>query len=173
MMRLAPYVAIAMTASFMILAVSHTNLKTELADVRRGHAEQLLDMAAASALDMERVTRHAESLQAQLAALDAQYTKELNDAQAKNGELRAAVDAGARRLHILTKRPTHCPAVSGTADDTSLGDGATVELAPAARRAYFNLRAGVTSDTAKLAACQDILRQITKREGDGHRRATD
>ena len=162
MIRALPYVAPALLAGALTWAVEHYRLSAELAVVRSGHAEQLLDMAAVSARDMERVARHAESLQAQLAALDAQYTKELNDAQAKNGELRTAVDAGARRLHILAKRPTHCPAVSGTADDTSLGDGAAVELAPTARRAYFNLRAGVTSDTAKLAACQQLLRAVTK-----------
>lgn len=161
MIRLMPYITIAMTASFVVLAVSHSSLKAELADVQRDHVEQLRVMAEANATELEQATRKAESLQQQVAAIDAHYTQELNDAKANVDRLRTAVDAGTRRLHILAKRPTYCPAVPGAADDTRLGDGAAVELSATAGRAYHRLRNGLTSDTAKLAACQAILRQVS------------
>lgn len=93
--------------------------------------------------------------------IERRFARELNDAKATNDQLRDAVDAGDKRLRILAKRPASCPAVPGIADGTELDTGAAVELAPAARRAYFRLRDGVTRDTGKLMACQQILRELT------------
>lgn len=147
-------------AAGLAWSVEHYRLSAELADVRQGHVEQLLALEQANTDELELAARKAESLQAQLAALDARYTQELQDAQAHNTELRDAVDVGTRRLRILAQRPAACPAVPGAADGAGLGDGAAVELSATAGRAYFRLRAGLTSDTAKLVACQAILSNI-------------
>jgi prophage endopeptidase len=173
MMKALPYVAPAALAALLAWGVEHYRMSAELANVRQSHAERLHAMVEANAATLEQATRKAESLQAQLAALDAQYTQELQDAQAHNIELRDAVDAGAKRLRILAKRPASCPAMPGTTDSAGVGDGAAVELSAAAGRAYHRLRAGLTSDTAKLQACQAILARLTQGEADGHQRTAD
>ncbi|WP_019933866.1 lysis system i-spanin subunit Rz [Oceanimonas smirnovii] len=160
MMKALPYVAPAALAALLAWGVEHYRLSAELASVRRDHAEQLLAMEQANAAELARATRKAESLQQQIIQLDEQHTKELSRAQQDNDNLRDAVDAGVKRLRILAKRPASCP-VPGTTGDTGLGDGAAVELSAAAGRAYHRLRAGLTSDTAKLQACQTILREIS------------
>ncbi|MGP7732946.1 lysis system i-spanin subunit Rz [Oceanimonas smirnovii] len=161
MMKALPYVAPAALAALLAWGVEHYRLSAELADVRRDHAEQLLALEQDNAAELARVTRRAESLLLQIIQLDEQHTKELSRAQQDNDNLRDAVDAGAKRLRILAKRPASCP-VPGTTDGAGMGDGAAVELSAAAGRAYHRLRDGLTSDTAKLQACQQLLRAVTK-----------
>lgn len=162
MIKVLPYVAPAALAALLAWGVEHYRLSAELAVVRQGHTDKMLKIEQASAAELARVTRRAESLQLQIIQLDEQHTKELSRAQKDNNELRDAVDAGAKRLRILAKRPASCPAMPGTTGDTGLGDGTAVELSATAGRAYHRLRAGLTSDTAKLQACQQLLRAATQ-----------
>lgn len=160
-MKALPYIGAAVLAGLLAWSLEHYRLSAEIAAVQREHAAVLLKLSEANTTELEQATRRAELLQQQVADIDAHYTQELTNAKANADRLRDAVDAGARRLHILGQRPASCPAVPGTADDTSVGDGAAVELHPAARRAYFNLRAGLSTDTAKLEACQLILKSLS------------
>lgn len=150
-----------MVAALLAWALEHYRMSAELAVVRRDHAEVLRELAEANATELEQATRAAESLQQQVADIDAHYTQELTDAKANADRLRDDVDAGNKRLLILGKRPTSCAAVPTPTGDTSMGDGASIELAPAARRAYFNLESGLTKDTKALLACQSILRSLS------------
>lgn len=167
MMRALTYALPALLVGVLAWGVEHLRLSAELADTHLTHTEQLRAITKANTQELERATRQAESLQQQVAALDTRYTQELTNAKANADRLRDAVDSGAKRLRILAKRPAHCPAVPGAPGDTSLGDGAGLELDPVARRAYFSLRAGIDRDTAKLNACQGILRQLTARNDHG------
>lgn len=158
--KLLPYIATALVAAALAWGAEHYRLSAELSAVRQGHAEQLLALEQANAAELARATRRAESLQQQIAQIDEQHTQELSRAQQDNNELRDAVDAGVKRLRILARRPASCPAVPATPGGTGVGDGEAVELAGSAERAYHRLRDGITADTAKLAACQQILRQV-------------
>ncbi|MFP2768052.1 lysis system i-spanin subunit Rz [Oceanisphaera sp. KMM 10153] len=162
MTRLFSYGLAIFAAAYLAWFTTATYYHAELTAVQRDHAEQLRMMVEINAAELEQATRKAESLQQQVAAIDAHYTQELNDAKANVDRLRDAVDSGARRLHILAKRPIHCPAVPGAPGDTGMGDGEAVELAPGARRAYYRLRYGITADIAKLAACQEILKAMSE-----------
>lgn len=160
-MKVLPYISLVIGAAVVGWSLEHYRLSAELAGVHQSHAIYLREIAEHNADELDKAKRKAESLQQQIADIDAHYTQELTNAKANADRLRDAVDAGARRLHILGQRPASCPAVPGTADDTGMGDGSAVELHPAARRAYFNLRAGLTTDTAKLEACQQLLGALT------------
>ena len=161
MIKAIPYIGAAACAALLAWSLEHYRMSAELAVVRSEHTAVLLKLTEDNATELEEATRRAELLQQQVADIDAHYTQELTNAKANADRLRDAVDSGARRLHILGQRPASCPAVSGTADDTGVGDGAAVELHPSARRAYFNLRAGLSTDTAKLEACQLILKSLS------------
>lgn len=162
-MRFAPHLTAAVLAALLAWVLEHNRMSAELAAVRLENAEVLRRLAEDNADELERVTRRADLLQQQVADIDAHYTQEMIDEKVKSDALRDAVDAGNKRLLILAKRPTSCPAVSSTTDGASVGDGATIELSSVARRAYFNLRTGLTSDTNKLLACQAILAAGTQR----------
>lgn len=161
MIKAIPYISAAMVAGLLAWSLEHYRMSAQLAAVRSEYAAVLLKLAEDNATELEQAAHRAELLQQQVAGIDAHYTQELNDAKANAVRLRDAVDSGTRRLHILAKRPASCDAVPTTTDDTSVGDGAVVELDATARRAYFNLRAGLITDTAKLATCQEILRVVS------------
>ena len=92
--------------------------------------------------------------------IDAKATKEKTHDLAENETLRRAVADGARRLRIAGSCRANSGNVSGTASTTSLGDGGTIELAPAAGRTVFDIRAGIIADQAALKAAQAYIRGV-------------
>ena len=92
--------------------------------------------------------------------IDAKATKEKMHDLAENETLRRAVADGARRLRIAGSCRANSGNVPGTASTTSLGNGGTVELAPAAGRTVFDIRAGIIADQAALKALQSYVREI-------------
>lgn len=113
---------------------------------RADDAEQSLSLANATITDMQ--TR-----QRDVAALDAKYTKELADAQAENGRLRADVVAGKRRLQI---------AATCSRDETTgasgLADGSSPRLTADAELNYWRLRDGIATVTKQLTGLQEYVR---------------
>lgn len=113
---------------------------------RADDAEQSLQLANATITDMQ--TR-----QRDVAALDAKYTKELADAQAENGRLRADVVAGKRRLQI---------AATCSKDETTgtagLADGSNPRLTADAELNYWRLRDGIATVTKQLTGLQEYVR---------------
>lgn len=91
--------------------------------------------------------------QRDVAALDAKYTKELADAQAENGRLRADVVAGKRRLQI---------AATCSKDETTgasgLVDGSSPRLTADAELNYWRLRDGIATVTKQLTGLQEYVR---------------
>lgn len=86
--------------------------------------------------------------------IDAKATREKTHDLAENQTLRRAVADGARRLRIAGS----CRAGGGNVPDSAstarLGNGETFELAPAAGRTVFDIRAGIIADRAALRALQ-------------------
>lgn len=102
--------------------------------------------------------------QSELARLDTEHQKELADAELENEGLRRDVAAGARRLRLLGSQHAdssrHPP--SGDTCAGRVGDDAGVELSAAAGRTFFDLRAGIISDRAKIAYLQDYVEKVVK-----------
>ncbi|ENQ2143386.1 lysis protein [Salmonella enterica] len=116
---------------------------------QRDTATHNLNLANATITDMTKRQRD-------VAALDAKYTKELADAKAENDALRDDVAAGRRRLLVNAT----CPAMptGKSATPGSVGNAATVELSNVAGRNVLDIRAGITSDQAKLRYLQEYVR---------------
>ena len=112
--------------------------------------------SAATATAVMQAREREQVLADAIAIIDAENTTERTKAHAENDRLRAAVDAGAQRLHV---RAT-CPAadVPATTSGAGVDHGAGAELAADARPDYFALRAGLIDVERRLAACQGILR---------------
>ena len=125
--------------------LSYASYKSE--KKRADDAEQSLSLANATITDMQ--TR-----QRDVAALDAKYTKELANAQAENGRLRADVVAGKRRLQI---------AATCSKDETTgasgLVDGSSPRLTADAELNYWRLRDGIATVTKQLTGLQAYVRE--------------
>ncbi|EKK3318932.1 lysis protein [Salmonella enterica] len=115
---------------------------------QRDTATHKLTLANATITDMQ--TR-----QRDVAALDAKYTKELADAQARNTDLQRRLAAGGR---VRVKGRCTVPASTTSASTGSVGDAAAVELSPDSGRNVLSIRAGIISDQEKLKYLQEYVR---------------
>jgi prophage endopeptidase len=114
---------------------------------QRDKATEYLSLANATITDMQ--TR-----QRDVAALDARYQKELDDAKAENAALQRKLDAGGR---VLVKGKCPVPAATKATGTASMGDDGTVELSPVAGRNILGIRSGIISDQTALKALQEYI----------------
>lgn len=94
--------------------------------------------------------------QAKLNASQAELAKERQDAQNRESSLRADIDTGARKLRIAIAKQH----LSGDPESAPGSDDATAELAPEARRNYYDFRAAIITTEAALKSCQGYVRAI-------------
>ncbi|MBW9438391.1 lysis protein [Enterobacter roggenkampii] len=113
---------------------------------QRDKATEQLSLANDTIADMQ--TR-----QRDVAALDAKYTKELDDANAENNRLRADVVAGKRRLQIAAT----C-SKDETTGSSGLVDGSSPRLTADAELNYWRLRDGIAAVTKQLTGLQEYVR---------------
>ena len=134
----------------------------QLSDLSAAHQADLTSIANAAAAQARQALEKQQAIQKALAELDAKATKEKMNDLAENEKLRADVAAGDRRLRIAGR----CSASSSNMPDTAvaarLDDGGTVELAGAAGRTVFDIRAGIIKDRAALKGLQEHLQRVCR-----------
>jgi len=113
---------------------------------RADDAEQNLKLANATINDMQ-------VRQRDVAALDAKYTGELQDAKATIDQLERDVATGKRRLQLNARCTTN-----GATSTTGLDDGSSPRLTYAAERDYFTLRERIETVTKQLTGLQQYVR---------------
>lgn len=159
--------ALAWTMAFGVLGAAFVGGREITASVRIEAAEQAKQRAdearaVAEATDKLRTAVHAwRAAQAEhLSALDARITKEVSDAVEENNR-RAAVAAGTVRVRYVAAR---CPSpdLPATAATGGVGDGAGIDLAPAAGLDVLDLREALIRDRAKIDYLQGYVRKITE-----------
>ena len=92
-----------------------------------------------------------------VAAIDAKYTRELNDAKQTITDLQRDVSSGAKRLRVNATCPvSNSTATSGMANDASPG------LTDSANRDYFTLRQRIATAEKQIAGLQEYIRSIQK-----------
>ena len=84
-----------------------------------------------------------------------------SDAIAENNRRRPAVAAGTVRVRYVAARCPR-PDLPATAAAGSVGDGAGIELAPAAGLDVLDLREALIRDRAKIEYLQGYVRKITE-----------
>nr|EKJ2707221.1 lysis protein [Escherichia coli] len=130
------------------LLVIHLLLGQVLDETKRADAaEQNLKLANATITDMQ-------VRQRDVAALDAKYTGELQDAKATIDQLELDVATGKRRLQLNARCTTN-----GAASTTSLDDGIGPRLTDSAERDYFTLRERIETVTKQLTGLQAYVRE--------------
>ncbi|EOI1294981.1 lysis protein [Salmonella enterica subsp. enterica serovar Infantis] len=135
-----PVVMLLLTATAYIY---HGKYQDELA--RAESAESNLVLANLTIADMQKRQRD-------VAELDARYTKELADANATIGSLRADVSAGRKRLQVAAT------CAKSTTGASSMGDGESPRLTADAELNYYRLRSGIDRITAQVNYLQEYIR---------------
>ena len=152
-------VAIACFATWKVDAWSYGK---ELASMTAAHQSDLTAIANAASTQVRQALEKQQATQKALAELDAKATKEKARDLAENERLRADVAAGDRRLRIAGR----CSASSGNLPDATsaarLDDGGTIELAGAAGRTVFDIRAGIIKDRAALKGLQGHVLRVCR-----------
>lgn len=136
--------------------------RAQLASQAAAFQADLTTIANASAAQARKALQAQQRMQQALTDLDRQHTQEKEQANAENEALRRAVADGTRRLRIAGTCPAsagHVPDSTGTA---SVGHAGTVELAPVAGRAVFDIRAGIVADQAALRGLQEYVRDVCR-----------
>ncbi|WP_321833209.1 lysis protein [Pseudomonas kulmbachensis] len=153
-------VALVAIACFATWKVDAWRYGKELASLNAAHQADLTAISSAAtaqarqALDKQRVAEQAR------ADLDARTTKEKAHALAENEKLRADVVAGDRRLRIAGRCSASGSNLSDTTSASRLDDGGTVELAGAAGRTVFDIRARIIKDRAALKGLQEYVLRV-------------
>lgn len=130
----------------IVWSASHYHDKYQAERLRADAAEQNLTLANSTLIDMQ--TR-----QRDVAALDAKYTGELQDAKATIDQLERDVASGKRRLQLNAKCATNgAPGTSG------MDDGSSPRLTDSAERDYFTLRERIATITKQLTGLQEYVR---------------
>lgn len=161
-----------MKAGAILLLVACSAFSTWKVDAWR-YGKQLAEQSVAYQADLTSISNAAAdqvrtALEKQQAAekarddLDAKATQEKTHDLAENETLRRAVADGARRLRIAGSCSAGGGNVPVTTSAAGLGNGGTVELAPAAGRAIFDIRAGIIADQAALKTLQTYVMNVCR-----------
>ena len=132
----------------------------QLADLSASHQADLTAISNAAVVQARQALERHQATQKALTELDAKATIEKAHALAENEKLRADVTAGDRRLRIAGRCSTDSSNLSDTTSAARLDDGGTVELAGAAGRTVFDIRAGIIKDRAALKGLQEYVRDV-------------
>ncbi|MBZ3803297.1 lysis protein [Leclercia adecarboxylata] len=138
-------IGIELLLSFLVI---HFLLGQVLDETKRADAaEQNLKLANATITDMQ-------VRQRDVAALDAKYTGELQDAKATIDQLERDVATGKRRLQLNARCATN-----GAPDAGGMGDASGPRLTDSAERDYFTLRERIVTVTKQVGYLQDYIKE--------------
>ncbi|EOF2688783.1 TPA: lysis protein [Enterobacter hormaechei subsp. xiangfangensis] len=141
-----PIVVVVLLVS-MAWAINH--YRDNAIDYKKQRDTAVNEAALANATITDMQTR-----QRDVAALDAKYTGELQDAKATIDQLERDVATGKRRLQLNAKCATN-----GATGTSSMDDGSSPRLTDSAERDYFTLRERIATVTKQVNYLQDYIRQ--------------
>ena len=136
--------------------------RLNLVQQARIHQSDLAAISAAAASQARQALEKQQQAIQAMRDIDTKLTKEKTDALTENERLRRAVADGYRRLRVTGG----CTDSAGggemynTAGAPSLGNVASIELAPAVGRNILDIRAGIIADHAALKALQQYVDQV-------------
>ena len=153
-------VLLVVIACFSTWKVDAWRYGKKLADLNASHQADLTTISNAAAAQARQALERQQATQKALAELDAKATTEKARDIAENEKLRADVAAGDRRLRIAGRCSADSGNLSNTTSTAHLDDGSTVDLAGAAGRTVFDIRAGIIKDRAALKGLQEYVSRV-------------
>ncbi|SFN76497.1 prophage endopeptidase [Izhakiella capsodis] len=99
---------------------------------------------------------HMQRQQLSVAAIDAKYTKELDDAKNTIDDLQRDVASGAKRLRVNAT----CERVSDATRASGVADASAAAVTADAEQNYFRLREQIATAEKQINGLQDYIRAI-------------
>lgn len=153
----------ALLSGFIVYQAQNMRFERKISDNKAEFDRQLNAITTKAQQDTADAMNRMKAAQDAAAALDHQRSQELANAKAENDRLRADVAAGTRRVRIAAANLATCQLSAGRGASTGgVGDGAEIELSPAAGSNILDIRAGIISDQAKLDYLQGYIRDVVK-----------
>ncbi|XYQ56808.1 lysis system i-spanin subunit Rz [Pectobacterium carotovorum] len=141
--------------------VVSTSYDADIATLKSEHALALKSVSDKAAADSEAARNREHNFQQQIAVLDAQHTKEREDAKRENERLRADIVSGKRRVQFATAALATCEqSASAVRSASSMGNATAVQLSPVAGRNILDIRIGINDDQAKLIYLHEYIRAL-------------
>ncbi|MFJ5472756.1 lysis protein [Pectobacterium carotovorum] len=141
--------------------ITSTSYDTDIATLKIEHALVLKSVSDKAAADSEAARNREHGFQQQIAALDARYTKDREDAKRENERLRADIVSGKRRVQFASAALATCELSSGAVRSASgMGNATGVQLSTTAGRNILDIRTGINDDQAKLIYLHEYIRAL-------------
>ncbi|MER3384899.1 lysis system i-spanin subunit Rz [Pectobacterium aroidearum] len=138
-----------------------TSYDADIATLKSEHALALKSVSDKAAADSEAARSREHGFQQQIAALDAEHTKERENAQREADRLRNDIVSGKRRVQFTSAALATCELSSGAVRSAgSLGNATAVQLSATAGRNILDIRAGIKEDQVKLAYLHEYIRAL-------------
>lgn len=156
-------IAAALLAAFFVGWLANGwRLGGQMSEMRSEWSETLRKTAEANAAVILKQQKESQALAAELASLDEQRYGELRHAQENTDRLAGELASARSRLRFRID-PASCPAVSATADATSVDAGTVfANIHPADAAAIVRITGDADQCAVKLSALQDWARSVTR-----------
>lgn len=141
--------------------ITSKSYDADIAMLNSQHTKDLKAISDKTTADSEAARMREHGFQQQIAALDAERTKEREDAKREADRLRADIVGGKRRVQFASAALTTCEQSAGAVRSASgLGNAAAVQLSATAGRNILDIKAGINDDQAKLVYLQYYIRAM-------------
>ncbi|MCL6376765.1 lysis protein [Pectobacterium brasiliense] len=138
-----------------------TSYDADIATLKSEHALALKSVSDKATADSEAARGREHGFQQQIAALDAEHTKERENAQREADRLRNDIVSGKRRVQFAKAELATCELSSGAVRSaSSMGNAAAVKLSATAGRNILDIRTGINEDQAKLVYLHEYIRAL-------------
>ncbi|GKV88191.1 lysis protein [Pectobacterium carotovorum] len=146
--------------------ITSTSYDADIATLKSEHALVLKSVSDKAAADSEAARSREHGFQQQIAALDAKFTKEREDAKREADRLRNDIVSGKRRVQFASAALATCEQSAGAVRSaSSMGNAAAVKLSTTAGRNILDIRAGIKDDQAKLVYLHEYIRALQMQGG--------
>ncbi|MGQ5289798.1 lysis system i-spanin subunit Rz [Pectobacterium actinidiae] len=141
--------------------ITSTSYDADIAALKTEHALALKSVSDKAAEDSEAARSREHGFQQKIAALDAERTKEREDAKRENERLRNDIVSGKRRVQFASAALATCEqSADAVRSASSMGNAASVQLSATAGRNILDIRAGINDDQAKLVYLHEYIRTL-------------
>ncbi|MFW5407244.1 lysis system i-spanin subunit Rz [Pectobacterium brasiliense] len=141
--------------------ITSTSYDADIATLKSEHALVLKSVSDKATADSEAARSREHGFQQQIAGLDAEHTKEREDAKREADRLRNDIVSGKRRVQFASAALATCEQSAGAVRSAgSLGNATAVQLSATAGRNILDIRAEIKDDQAKLVYLHEYIRAL-------------
>jgi hypothetical protein len=165
--RIAPYLIAMVIGASGMHYVEAPRYSAAVAKEVAAHAADMQAVNATTERALQAAIAWKQKYEQDVAALDAKYTKERNDAQVQMGALRAAVADGSLRLRFAVSSCTPAGAgggggvrAPGAAPGVDYGSAGTAELDGRATNRLLDITGRGDGEITKLRAAQEYIQKV-------------